>query len=84
MTKNGTGTWVLGANGTSNTYSGGTNILGGMLAVDTVSGSGTGTGNVSVASNATLAGSGAISGVVTVNVGGTLSPGPWATPASAT
>ena len=53
--------------------------------VDNPSGSGTDAGNVSVASNATLAGSGNISGVVTVNVGGTLSPGAaWATPASAT
>jgi autotransporter-associated beta strand protein len=58
---------------TSNTYSGGTTVNNGTLWVNSTTGSGTGTGAVTVASSAALGGNGLISGPVTVN--GTLVPG---------
>jgi len=58
---------------TNNTYSGETTVNSGTLLVNNTTGSGTGTGSVAV--NATLGGSGFISGAVTVNNGGTLAPG---------
>jgi autotransporter-associated beta strand protein len=59
----------------ANTYSGVTTVSGGTLLVNNTTGSGTGTGDVTVNSGGTLGGTGIISGVVTVNTGGTLSPG---------
>jgi hypothetical protein len=58
----------------ANTYSGGTVVTNGTLLVNNATGSGTGTGTVSVYTNAVLGGTGTIAGVVTV-AGGTISPG---------
>jgi autotransporter-associated beta strand protein len=73
LTKSGSGTLtVTGAN----TYSGGTTVNGGTILVNNTSGSGTGTGAVTVNNNgSTLGGTGTISGQVTVNAGANLAPG---------
>lgn len=72
VTKVGAGNWtVTGAN----TYTGGTIVDGGTLTVNNTSGSGTGTGTVTVNGGATLAGAGIIAGAVSINSGGTNSPG---------
>ena len=68
------GTGQLNLTG-ANTYSGGTTINGGVLQINNLAGSGTGSGAVTVASGGTLAGNGIISGAVTVQSGGSLSPG---------
>ena len=60
------GTVILSA---TNTYEGGTEILGGKLLVNSGAGSGTGSGAVIVRTNATLGGSGTIDGPVTFNEG---------------
>jgi autotransporter-associated beta strand protein len=57
------------------TYTGGTTVNGGTLLVNNASGSGTGSGSVTVNSGATLGGSGAIAGAVTCQSGGILAPG---------
>jgi fibronectin-binding autotransporter adhesin len=81
IAKSGTGTWRLtGANG----YTLGTTISGGTLLIDNTTGSGTGTVTVTV-SAATLGGTGAASGAVTIgnNTGADdafLSPGTIGTP----
>ncbi|MEI6781172.1 MAG: autotransporter-associated beta strand repeat-containing protein [Verrucomicrobiota bacterium] len=72
VTKLGNGTLTLPE---ANTYNGGTTVSAGTLSIVNTTGSGTGTGAVTVRSNATLAGSGFISGPVTVQRGGALSPG---------
>jgi autotransporter-associated beta strand protein len=59
----------------ANTYSGGTTISNGFLNVGNTSGSGTGSGFVSVKSGGSLSGTGIITGAVIVNNGGALSPG---------
>jgi len=59
----------------ANTYAGGTTINGGTLLVNNVSGSGVGSGAVTVNNTGTLGGNGIISGSVVVNNGGKLSPG---------
>lgn len=59
----------------SNTYSGGTTIEKGTLIVNNTTGSGTGTGSVTVKTGGVLSGTGNISGYVTVNSGGYLFPG---------
>jgi autotransporter-associated beta strand protein len=58
-----------------NTYSGGTTIDDGVLQINNLTGSGTGSGGVIVANDGTLAGNGIISGAVTINSGGMLAPG---------
>jgi fibronectin-binding autotransporter adhesin len=72
VAKSGVGTWVLRG---ANAYSGGTTVDGGLLVIANTTGSGTGTGGISVNTGATLGGSGSIAGTVTVNDGGTLQPG---------
>ncbi len=69
--KAGTGTLLLGA---ASSYSGGTTISAGRLLVSNTSGSGTGSGNVTV-NGGVLGGTGTIAGTVTVSGDGTLSPG---------
>ncbi|MDD4992395.1 MAG: autotransporter-associated beta strand repeat-containing protein [Paludibacter sp.] len=70
--KVGTGVWTLT---NANTYTGGTTINGGTILVNNTTGSGLGTGAVTVNAGGVLAGSGIITGAVTVNDGGALSPG---------
>jgi autotransporter-associated beta strand protein len=70
LTKAGAGVLNLGA---ANLYTGITNINEGTLLVTNTSGSGTGTGVVNVSANATLGGTGTISGNVTIS--GIHSPG---------
>ena len=69
--KVGTGIWTLT---NANTYTGGTTINAGTIMVNNTTGSGLGTGAVTVNSGATLAGTGIVTGAVTVNTGGILSP----------
>jgi len=59
----------------ANTYSGGTTVTTGTLLVNNLTGSGTGTGSVTVSSGAILGGSGTISGATTIASGGFLRPG---------
>jgi alpha-L-rhamnosidase len=61
LTKVGTGTLTLTC---ANTYSGGTTVNGGTLLVNNTTGSGTGSGSVTVNSGAALGGTGTISGNV--------------------
>jgi autotransporter-associated beta strand protein len=68
----GSGVTTLNA---ANTYSGGTTVTAGKLLVNNSTGSGTGSGTVSVLSGATLGGSGTIGGTTTVQSGGVHSPG---------
>ena len=67
ITKTGTSTFVLSG---ANTYGAGTTVTGGTLLVDNTTGSGTGTGIVTVSnSGTTLGGTGTITGAVTINSG---------------
>jgi autotransporter-associated beta strand protein len=59
----------------NNTYSGNTTVKAGTLFVNTTVGSATGSGDVLVASGATLGGSGNIAGLATLADGATLAPG---------
>jgi len=59
----------------ANTFTGGTSVAGGILKVNNTTGSGLGSGSVTILSGGYLAGTGFIAGAVTVNEGGTLSPG---------
>ena len=68
LTQNGSGTLILSG---TNSYSGNTNVNAGTLLVD----GSLGAGLVSVASGATLGGSGTIGGPVTIQNGGILAPG---------
>jgi fibronectin-binding autotransporter adhesin len=69
LTKNGAGKWALSGN---NTYTGATNIIAGTLLINGIS---TSTGQVTVASGATLGGTGSTDGSVSLQSRGTLSPG---------
>jgi autotransporter-associated beta strand protein len=70
--KIGAGKWTLTG---SNSYNGGTLVSGGTLLANNSSGSATGSGDVEVAAAATLGGTGAISGSVSVDAGGIFAPG---------
>lgn len=59
----------------ANTYIGGTTVSGGTLFANNTSGSATGSGAVLIQSGAGLGGTGIISGVVTLQLGGKLAPG---------
>ena len=72
ITKRGTGSWTLTG---ASTHTGNTAVNGGKLIVNNTTGSGTGTGSVTVNSTGTLSGTGIITGAVAVNTGGTLAPG---------
>ncbi|MEZ0257935.1 MAG: autotransporter-associated beta strand repeat-containing protein, partial [Chthoniobacter sp.] len=77
---NGTGNFIKNGAGTTtltgvNSYTGGTVINAGKLLVNNPSGSGTGTGAVTVNGSGTLGGSGTITGAVTLNNGGFVAPG---------
>jgi autotransporter-associated beta strand protein len=82
---NGNGSVTLSGGGTvvftaSNSYSGGTTASNGMLQVGNLSGSGTGSGQVTVASGGALSGNGEIGGTLTVAGGGTLMFGSFSGP----
>ena len=70
LTKEGTGTWTLSK---ANFYTGGTIVNAGTLNVTNTTGSATGSGAVTIHQDGTLAGSGIIDGLLTVE--GTLAPG---------
>ncbi len=72
LIKTGPGTMELTA---ANQYQGPTTISGGTLLVNNTSGSGTGSGGVTVQSGGTLAGNGIITGDILIQPGGTLAPG---------
>jgi len=72
LTKTNAGTLVLAS---TNTYSGGTSVQGGVLNVNNTEGSGTGSGSVTVEAGGTLGGNGSISGQTVINAGGVLAPG---------
>jgi autotransporter-associated beta strand protein len=70
LSKTGAGTQILSG---ANSYSGGTTVTLGTLLVDNTTGSGTGSGTVSVEAGATLGGTGSVAGAL--NVTGVLAPG---------
>ena len=59
----------------ANTYTGATTVSAGTLSVNNTSGSGTGSGTVSVTTGAILSGSGTIRGATTISSGGIHAPG---------
>jgi autotransporter-associated beta strand protein len=76
----GSGSFVKSSPGTTtvtaaNLFSGGTTINGGTLAVNNLTGSGTGSGNVSINAGGMLQGTGTVGGEVTNGPGGTISAG---------
>jgi fibronectin-binding autotransporter adhesin len=59
----------------ANTYTGGTTIQNGILKVSNLTGSGTGSGTVTVKSGGRLSGTGIITGNITIETDGILAPG---------
>lgn len=59
----------------ANTYTGGTKVMSGEMMINNISGSGTGTGNVQVYTDARLSGNGIIDGKLIIDEGGELAPG---------
>jgi autotransporter-associated beta strand protein len=73
VSKSGAGTWTLSG---ANTYAGGTSVTVGTLLVNNSTGSGTGSGAVTVNNSGTmLGGTGSISGSVTINANAKLQGG---------
>ncbi len=72
LVKSGPGTWALSA---ASSFTGGTTVTGGLLRLNNTTGSGLGTGAVLVSPGGSLGGLGSVSGGVTVNTDGRLSPG---------
>jgi fibronectin-binding autotransporter adhesin len=60
---------------TANTYSGGTTVSDGTLLVNNTTGSGTGSGTVSLSSSGVLGGTGTIAGAVVASNGGSINAG---------
>ena len=72
LTLSGSGSLTLSGN---DSYTGGTTVNGGTLAVDNTAGSGTGSGPVAINGTGTLSGNGTIGGATSINSGGVLAPG---------
>ncbi|MEY2868319.1 MAG: hypothetical protein RIR01_748, partial [Bacteroidota bacterium] len=72
LTKVGTGALILTGN---NIYTGVTNVNGGKLIVNNTTGSGAGTGALTINTGGTLSGTGILSNTISVASGGTLAPG---------
>jgi autotransporter-associated beta strand protein len=72
LTKTGAGTFMLTG---ASTFSGGNTINAGVELVNNTSGSGAGSGTITVNSGGTLGGTGSLTGAVGVNAGGTVLPG---------
>ena len=72
LNKIGTGKLTLGGN---NIYAGGTTVTGGILMINNTTGSGTGTGDLSIAGGATLGGTGIIGSDTTLDDFAVLAPG---------
>lgn len=72
LTKVGTGSLILT---NANTYTGVTNVNGGKLIVNNTTGTGAGTGALTVNTGGTLSGTGILSNTISVASGGTLAPG---------
>ncbi|SHG82781.1 Por secretion system C-terminal sorting domain-containing protein [Flavobacterium fluvii] len=72
LTKVGTGSLILT---NANTYTGVTNVNGGKLVVNNTTGSGAGTGALTINTGGTLSGKGILSNTISVASGGTLAPG---------
>ncbi len=75
LTKTGSGVFALAPPSGGNTYVSGTTVSAGTLLVNNTSGSGTGSGPVTVNSGGTLGGTGSIAGAVAINSGGHIAPG---------
>lgn len=65
---------TLRLTGVANSYTGGTTISGGTLLANNTSGSATGTGDV-IVNGGFFGGTGSVSGAITVNAGGAITPG---------
>jgi autotransporter-associated beta strand protein len=76
VTKTGTGTLVFSG---ANTYTGANTVNAGTLLINNTSGSGTGSGTIAVANasanGSIFGGSGSVSGLITINSGGSFRPG---------
>ncbi|HEX8323555.1 MAG TPA: autotransporter-associated beta strand repeat-containing protein, partial [Tepidisphaeraceae bacterium] len=72
LTKVGSATIALSG---ANTYSGSTSLSTGTLRINNTTGSGAGSGSITVASGTTLGGTGGVTGAISVQSGGTFAPG---------